>query len=306
MFALCAPANQAYEQRQHFFSDYLSAILCCDHTVVKVCKNHLVRVRKVSYFGLKYLVGKYPDISVKILCFKLSQSDIWQWSAAWQRSLLAVMPIPTPALSNIDKSHNIHVVWTMPSDIVEILLRLIWNAQIQCIHGLEKRTTAACLLATFVGLSDWILNCFSVSTCSHDYSMHYHNFYFGKCKFEVWSISLAPLGPSPVVHPRPGASCWNGAPPWPAEEERASCHGQAGWELGRPAVAQELFPLISTSFICPPPSSPLHPSLLPFSSSLCQWTSTLSMLSSTVPSQLWQSKWHLFVSSLSSSKTLRV
>lgn len=55
-------------------------------------------------------------------------------------------------------------------------------------------------------------------------------------------------------------------PPWPAEEEWASCHGQAGWELGRPAVAQELFPLISTSFICllpslfPPPS--IHPSIL--------------------------------------------
>lgn len=54
-------------------------------------------------------------------------------------------------------------------------------------------------------------------------------------------------------------------PPWPAEEEWASCHGQAGWELGRPAVAQELFPLISTSFICllpflfPPPS--IHPSI---------------------------------------------
>lgn len=96
--------------------------------------------------------------------------------------------------------------------------------------------------------------------------------------FDPRSTSVASPGPRPVVHPRPGTSCWNGARRWPAEEERASCHGQAGWELGRAAVAQELFPLISTSFICPPLSSlppSLHPSIP--SSSLCQWTSALSM-----------------------------
>lgn len=61
--------------------------------------------------------------------------------------------------------------------------------------------------------------------------------------------------------------CWaplvEPCPPRQPEEERASCHGQAGWELGRPAVAQELFPLISTSFICPPPLPFLPPSIHP-------------------------------------------
>lgn len=116
------------------------------------------------------------------------------------------------------------------------------------------------------------LNCLLVWIRSHDYSLLYHNLYFGESKFEVRSTSLAPL---PVLHPGPGASCRNEAPPWPAEEERASCRGQAGWELGRPAVAQELLPLISTSFIwpttptpSPPPLSSLHPSSYPFFLSL--------------------------------------
>lgn len=136
-----------------------------------------------------------------------------------------------------------------------------------------------------------------MNICSNDYSLH-HNLHFGKCKFEVRSTSLAPTGS--LLHSRPGPSSLTG-------RGRASQLSWPGWLRVREASCSTGAVPSHFHFIYLPPPSSLHPSihlsLLPFASSLCQWTSTLSMLSSTVPSQLWQSKWHLFVSSLSSSKT---
>lgn len=87
-------------------------------------------------------------------------------------------------------------------------------------------------------------------------------------------------------------------PPRPAERG-ASQLSRPAWRRVRGGQLQHrsCSLLLSTSFIRPPP----FPSVIP-PSSLCQWTSTPPhSLLSTVPSQLWQSKWHLFVSSLPST-----
>lgn len=54
------------------------------------------------------------------------------------------------------------------------------------------------------------------------------------------------------------------APPWLAEEERASCHGQAGWELGEASCNTGAVPShFHFIYLLSLPPSLLPPSLLP-------------------------------------------